>query len=52
MIWQQQKRQPKESLTKEKIDKQKTGQSSASPFMKTSQENSKKSLKRVYHFVH
>ena len=34
-------------LTKEKIDKQKTGQSSATPFMKASQNNSKKSEKGV-----
>ena len=33
----------KRVLTKEKIDKQRTGQSSTSPFMKASQENSKKS---------
>ena len=32
----------KRVLTEEKIDKQRTGQSSASPFMKASQENSKK----------
>ena len=32
-------------LTKEKIDKQKTGQSSATPFMKASQDRSKKSEK-------
>ena len=34
-------------LTKEKIDKQKTGQSSATPFMKASQDKSKKSEKGV-----
>ena len=34
-------------LTKEKIDKQKTGQSSATPFMKASQDKSKKSEKVV-----
>ena len=32
---------------KEQIEKQKTGQSSASPFMKVSQENPKKSEKAV-----
>ena len=37
----------KRILTKEKIDKQKTGQSSAMPFMKASQEKSKKSEKGV-----
>ena len=36
----------KRVLTKEKIDKQKRGQSSASLFMKTSQENSKKSCEK------
>ena len=34
-------------MTKEKIDKQKTGQSSATPFMKASQDKSKKSEKGV-----
>ena len=34
-------------LTKEKIDKQKTGQSSATPFMKASQEKSKKKEKGI-----
>ena len=34
-------------MTKEKIDKQKTGQSSATPFMKVSQEKSKKNEKGV-----
>ena len=34
-------------LTKEKIDKQKTGQSSATPFMEASQDKSKKSEKGV-----
>ena len=37
----------KRILTKEKIDKQKTSQSSATPFMKTSQEKSKKKEKGV-----
>ena len=37
----------KRILTKEKIDKQKTGQSSATPFMKASQEKSKKNEKGV-----
>ena len=37
----------KSILTKEKIDKQKTGQSSATPFMKVSQEKSKKNEKGV-----
>ena len=37
----------KRILTKEKIDKQKTGQSSATPFMKASQDKSKKSEKGV-----
>ena len=37
----------KRVLTKEKIDKQRTGQSSASPFMKVSQESKKKCEKRV-----
>ena len=37
----------KRILTKEKIDKQKTGQSSATPFMKASQEKSKKKEKGV-----
>ena len=37
----------KQILTKEKIDKQKTGQSSATPFMKASQDRSKKSEKGV-----
>ena len=35
----------KRILTKEKIDKQKTGQSSATPFIKASQDKSKKSEK-------
>ena len=35
----------KRLLTKEKIDKQKSGQSSISPFMKASHQNSKKSTK-------
>ena len=34
-------------MTKEKIDKQKTGQSSATPFMKASQEKLKKNEKGV-----
>ena len=34
-------------MTKEKIDKQKTGQSSATPFMKASQDKSKKNEKGV-----
>ena len=37
----------KRILTKEKIDKQKTGQSSTTPFMKASQDKSKKSEKGV-----
>ena len=37
----------KRILTKEKIDKQKTGQYSATPFMKGSQEMSKKNEKGV-----
>ena len=37
----------KRILTKEKIDKQKTGQSSATPFMRASQDKSKKSEKGV-----
>ena len=37
----------KRILTKEKKDKQKTGQSAATPFMKASQEKSKKSKKGV-----
>ena len=37
----------KQILTKEKIDKQKTGQSSTTPFMKASQDRSKKSEKGV-----
>ena len=37
----------KRILTKEKTEKQKTGQSSATPFMKASQEKSKKSEKGV-----
>ena len=37
----------KQILTKEKIDKQKTGQSSATPFMKASHDKSKKSEKGV-----
>ena len=37
----------KKVLTKEQIDKQKTGQSSTSPFMKVSQENPKKNEKGV-----
>ena len=41
----------KRVLTKEKIDKQRTGQSSTSPFMKASQE-SKKIVKREYSLVH
>ena len=40
----------KRVLTKEKLDKQKTGQSSASPFMKASQENSKKNSKKSVSF--
>ena len=38
----------KQILTKEKIDKQKTGQSSATPFRKASQDRSKKSEKGVF----
>ena len=34
-------------LTKEKLDKQKAGQSSVSPFMKASKENTKKNKKGV-----
>ena len=41
----------KEVLTKEKIDKQRTGQSSTSPFMKASQEI-KRIVKREYLLVH
>ena len=37
----------KRILTKEKIDKQKTGQSSTTPFMKAYQEKSKKNEKKV-----
>ena len=37
----------KRILTKEKIDKQKTGQSSTTPFMKASQEKSKRNEKGV-----
>ena len=37
----------KRILIKEKIDKQKTGQSSATPFMKATQDKSKKSEKGV-----
>ena len=37
----------KEILTKEKIDEQKTGQSSTTPFMKASQDKFKKSEKGV-----
>ena len=37
----------KQILTKEKLDKQKTGQSSATPFMKASHERSKKTEKGV-----
>ena len=37
----------KRILTKEKIDKQKTGQSSATPFMKARQDKSKKNEKGV-----
>ena len=37
----------KRVLTKEKLDKQKTGQSSTSPFMKASKENTKKNEKGV-----
>ena len=37
----------KQILTKEKIDKQKTGQSSTTPFIKPSQDKSKKSEKGV-----
>ena len=37
----------KRILTKEKVDKQKTGQSSATPFMKASQDKSKKGEKGV-----
>ena len=37
----------KQILTKEKIDKQKTGQSSATPFMKASQDKSKKNEEGV-----
>ena len=39
----------KRILTKEKIDKQKTGQSSATPFMKANQDKSKKNEKAVYY---
>ena len=37
----------KHMLTKEQIDKQKSGQSSASPFMKVNHQNSKKNGKSV-----
>ena len=40
----------KRVLTKEKLDKQKAGQFSASPFMKASQENSKKNSKKGVSF--
>ena len=40
----------KRVFTKEKIDKQRTGQSSASPFMKASQENSKKNCEKGVSF--
>ena len=40
----------KRVLTKEKIDKQRTGQSSASPFMKASPGNSKKNSKKGVSF--
>ena len=40
----------KRVLTKEKIDKPRSGQSSASPFMKASQENSKKSCEKGISF--
>ena len=42
----------KSVLTKEKLDKQKAGQSSASPFMKTSQENAKKNSVKGVSLVH
>ena len=41
----------KRVLTKEKIDKQTTGHSSVSPFMKASQENSKKNCEKGVSFV-
>ena len=37
-------------LTKEKIDKQRSGQSSASAFMKASQENAKKGCEKCVSF--
>ena len=40
----------KSILTKDKIDKQRSGQSVASPFMKVSQENAKKSCKQGLSF--
>ena len=40
----------KRILTKEKIDEQRTGHSSASPFIKASQENSKKNCKKGVSF--
>ena len=40
----------KKVLTKEKIDKQRTGHSSMSPFMKASQKNSKKNCKKGVSF--
>ena len=42
----------KRVLTKEKLDKQKIGQSSVSLFMKGSKENGKKNSKTVYLLVH
>ena len=41
----------KRVLTKEKIDQQRTGQSSTSPFMKASQEKSKKNCEKGVSFV-
>ena len=40
----------KRVLTKEKLDKQKAGQSSASPFKKASQKNAKKNSKKGVSF--
>ena len=40
----------KRVLTKEKLDKQETGQASASPFMKTTKENKKKNSEKGVSF--
>ena len=42
----------KRVLTKEKIDKQRSGQSSTGPFMKASQENAMKSCEKGISFGH